>query len=463
MDPSLLIFDVKEKEPGAAKAPSFPQPKPTTTGFPEHRKRTKVSAFKQKRQGQGVLSHDQRPNTSPQVPDGPPSDGAQRPPAKKDLEATEHQRIDRENSDRLAAMSPQEIEAARQELFNGLDASMLQTLLKRANLDDSTAPSPFDDISRPNPNTDASDNPTQEATRTHVADAPSPSGGEIPGPTSKAPEIANTASARDTQQVPAPTVVDEEDEPSTTANPVLSTEAPPLPPSATAPVPDAAAAADADTDAPKPHWPHPPRAPDLDPADPDFLSALHAHYFPSLPADPSRLAWMAPLPTPHSPADLDSPYHPSQSSLPVSALRFDFRGALLPPRIARAVPASKGLHHHGEAPEAAGYTVAELARLCRSQVPGQRCLAYQTLGRVLFRLGRGEFGAPGDDAGVADGVWAQMRDGAVLRSLLDEAGAAPNGSAGGPGRYHRSAHAFAVEAVWLFEKGGWKERMRKAR
>ncbi len=127
------------------------------------------------------------------------------------------------------------------------------------------------------------------------------------------------------------------------------------------------------------HFPRP-HAPDLDPSDPDFLENLHQKYFPDLPADPSKLAWMAPIPSEGSLADRDSPYHPGQDSLAVSQLRFNFMGRLLPPRIARAIPVSKGLHHHGEAPEAAGYTIIELARLARSVVPSQRCLAFQTLG-----------------------------------------------------------------------------------
>src|SRR5690606_31881544 len=76
------------------------------------------------------------------------------------------------------------------------------------------------------------------------------------------------------------------------------------------------------------HFPRPPTVPDLDPADPNFLETMHKKFFPDLPADPSKLAWMAPVPTPDSAADRESPYYPGQDSLPVSALRFDFRGAL---------------------------------------------------------------------------------------------------------------------------------------
>ncbi|KAK3898680.1 RPAP1-like protein [Staphylotrichum tortipilum] len=202
----------------------------------------------------------------------------------------------------------------------------------------------------------------------------------------------------------------------------------------------------------------PPSVPDLDPSDPDFLEAIHKKFFPTLPADPSKLAWMAPLPTPHSPADRESPYYPGQSSLPVSALRFDFTGRLLPPRESRALPSNLGLHHHGEAPEAAGYTIPELARLARSAVAAQRCLAYQTLGRILYRLGRGDWGAgaggrDGDEDDLAFALWRCLKEGRVLESLEEEA-SLPEG------RGHLSCKSYAVEAIWLFEKGGWKEKWR---
>ncbi|PFH55861.1 hypothetical protein XA68_17486 [Ophiocordyceps unilateralis] len=201
------------------------------------------------------------------------------------------------------------------------------------------------------------------------------------------------------------------------------------------------------TDLPKTtHFPAPPTLPDLDPSDPNFLATLHEKYFPNLPADPSKLAWMAPVPSKDSPADKESPYYPHEE-IGVSALRFDFRGRFLSPRVSRSISSNKGLHHHGEAPEAAGYTIAELARLARSAVPAQRCMAYQTLGRILYRLGRGEWGKTEDDP-IAMGVWSSVKQGRVLESLFEAAAAGEGG--------HRGSRAYATEALWLFDKGGWK-------
>ncbi|KAI5863848.1 RPAP1-like protein [Durotheca rogersii] len=456
---SFLLGDIQEKEVSGPRAPSLPPLNPSTTGFPEPKKRRPASAFKQKRHA--------APRDDAEKPTPPPTTSSRdAPPAPQNRGAgarLDKQGIDRENSERLASMSAGEIDAAREELFSGLDPSVLQMLLRRANLDAPSGPSPFDDPAPPAP-----------------------------------PEIrVEDASADRPKHPPPPMVADEEEK---EGSGEAEAEAPGAMsgtkktvrweeetaddhPSATGP-PTAAAAPPS-----KPHWPRPPQPAaddeELDLADPDFLAKLHAKYFPTLAADPAKLAWMAPVPTAGSAADRASPYHPGQGSVAVAAVRFDFRGRLVPPRAARAVPATRGLHHHGEAPEAAGYTVPELARLARSAVPGQRCVAYRALGRLLYRLGAGEFGGPADP--LAAGLWALAREGAVLRSLGEEAGAdedalgdgvweaeaeeeeegeARGASARRPPvgrRYHRSARAYAIEALWLYEKGGWKERLRRGK
>lgn len=421
-----MIHDVKEKEVGAVKAPTFPQPKSATTGFPEHKKRTRVSAFKQKRESQSS------PSDAPTVLiDRPQPPG----PSSRDVlsvkpEEDERQRIDRENRQVLSAMSAEQIAEARKEVFEGLDPSLLQMLLKRANLDDSNGSSPFD-------------LPTSNSSAPRAKD-------EAPDIKIETPKEIPKDMGEEEGAEPIPQVKTEQ-KPKTSKKVTFDEDAaPPTPPSnlfsPAEPIPETDAAATTNTT----HFPQPRQLPDLDPSDPDFLAALHEKFFPSLPADPSRLAWMAPVPTPHSAADRESPYYPGQASLPVSALRFDFRGRLLSPRASRAVPASRGLHHHGEAPEAAGYTVPELGRLARSAVPAQRCVAFQALGRVLYRLGRGEWGAAGDDAGLAAGIWRTAQENRVVDSLL-EAAEVPEGAG------HRGSRAYAIEALWLFEKGGWRE------
>lgn len=175
--------------------------------------------------------------------------------------------------------------------------------------------------------------------------------------------------------------------------------------------------------------------PNLDPNSPSFLDDLHSTFFPNLAHDPSKLDWMRPPATAGSTT-------PGSATTPDSA-RFDFNGALMPSDA--TVPTTAGLHHHGDVPDAPGYTLAELARLARSAVPAQRCVALQTLGRLLYRLGRGDFAK--DDAaaaGLQRGLWARVREERIADTLLEEARRE---------RGHRTAIALAKEAVWNWRRG----------
>lgn len=418
-----FLADIKEKQAGAVRAPSFPQPE--ANGFPEHKKRTRTSAFKQKRQGANGAN-----GTPAGLKDGLASQEASiSAPAQAARPGTlgalpERDVIENEVNSIMASMSAEEIDESRRELLATLKPSILEMLLRRSTIDDANnSASVFDEPREATPpepiapqNAPKQDAPALETVETTTDSSP-------PTKTCK----------------PRKTVRFDEDAP------------PPEPPTDLFEpgTQKPASKVDAPFAANTTHFPQPTSLPDLDPSDPDFLETLHQKYFPTLPADPSKLAWMAPLPTPHSIADRESPYYPGQDTLSIAALRFDFKGRLLAPAKSRHIPVTKGLHHHGEAPEAAGYTVAELGRLARSAVPAQRCVAFQTLGRLLFRLGEGEWG--GGDAPVAKGIWRCCQENRVMDSLL-EAAEVPEGSG------HRGSRAFALEAVWLFEKGGWKEK-----
>lgn len=402
MASSLLVNDLVEKDIEAPKPLANEDFQSPATGFPAPKKR--VSAFKQRKAAAAAGGSNTASNPAPKKSSDNGAGGGD------NFYASEKQRIDKENRERIQAMSAEEIEEARKELMTGLSPEMVERLFKRANIDEQDPtkfPSEAPQKKHPPP-------PTIEVEDEETA-APTPPPAAAPTPTQSAPKK------------PSPPPIDEDRPPTN-------------PPADLFPI----------SDAPKStHFPAP-KDPDLDPADPDFLENLHKKYFPNLPADPSKLAWMAPLPTEGSAADKESPYSPHQASLATSALRFDFTGRLLPPRLSREIPVSKGLHHHGQAPEAAGYTVEELCILARSAVPAQRCIAFQTLGRVLFRLGKGEWGASIEDP-IAMGIWGAVKEGRALDSLAEEAG-----REGG----HRSSQAFAIEALWLFEKGGWKEKTR---
>ncbi|KAK4166527.1 RPAP1-like protein [Cladorrhinum sp. PSN259] len=441
MNSGLEIHDVLEREDVAP--PSFPTPPaPSANSFPAPKKR--MSAFKQQRQAK---SNPSAPAPAPAAPKPPVQYGPERP------EVAEKRSIDKENKAVLDEMAPEEIAQAQQELFSDLNPAFIQRLLRRANLDDAKPDtSPFDP--KPAPLTKSTE-PTPIAKPATASNPPKVTVEDVadedhpapPKPALKSSSSTTTTSSSDKK--PKKIVSFDED------------AAPPVPPPSLFPATSAPSSSSLDhkhEEAPKMHFPAPPKVPDLDPSDPDFLSSMHQKFFPNLPADPSKLAWMAPLPTPNSTADRQSPYYPGQDSLPVSALRFDFKGRLLPPKTSRSIPVTKGLHHHGEAPEAAGYTIPELARLARSAVPAQRCLAYQTLGRMLYRLGRGEWGQGvggrgGDEDDLAFGLWRCFSEARVLQSLEEEV-SKPEGTG------HLSSRNYATEALWLFEKGGWREKWR---
>ncbi|CAK7275084.1 hypothetical protein SEPCBS57363_006496 [Sporothrix epigloea] len=450
MDGSLRILDVQEKEVGAVKAPSFPTAQPTASGFPEPKKRARfASTFKQRLQATDpAASEAKKPAFGPPPPPSRLSSSSSRhPPATK---LDEKASIDRENRDMLNSLAPDEIADARQELLSNLDPALLQILLRRANLDDgSNASLPGEgqeQVQKPEPAAQAPEIRIEESDDKEKASME---------PTK--PKTVAFAPLKDVDNKDLePGLRKTEATDSLEATPSMNKMTPDL-------SLENSTLDNHDHDHGHAgsfmHFPRAPAVPDLDPDDPDFLQNLHTKYFPHLPADPARLAWMAPLPTADSPADRESPYYPGQDSLAVSQLRFDFRGRLIPPRRSREIPMTKGLHHHGVAPEAAGYTIGELARLARSAVPSQRCVAFQLLGRLLYRLGRGEFGgASGMDEPTTDprvqlaqGIWRSLSEGRVLETLREAAAAEE-------GQGHRGSRAYAMEAIWLYEKGGWKER-----
>ncbi|KAI5793756.1 RPAP1-like protein [Peziza echinospora] len=387
-----FVKDIIEKPATAVPvAPTLPSLATSTTGFPEHKKRNvRQSAFRQR-----VAA-----NATPPAP----------PPLEPSMDIkTEKQKISDENQRRIDAMSPEEIEEQRRELMSNLSPSLLEAFLRRATLDD--------------------ENVNKAGWNTEGSKLSRPMRGPVQQPAH--PQKAEEKTKE--QKPPAPTVQDEPEASEAPAKLTLDERAP-----LTLPV--------GETLKPSPaklpiHFPHPPESQDLDPEDPDFLTHLHEKYYPDLPSDPTKLSWMAPIKK-----EEDEAYHPKLESLPPSALRFDFKGNLLPPRSSRELPSHMGLHHHGDAPAAAGYTIPELSHLARSSFPSQRCIAMQTLGRIMFRLGKGLYG----NEDINQGLWRCLHEGRVLDGL--EEGASVNTP-------HMGVRAYATEALWNWQQGGgqrWK-------
>lgn len=438
--PSLtpaFVKDIQEKRTSAARPPQAPSARQTSNGFPSHRKRFGASKFKQARAQQATEPQAQQPSgTSPPPPVASTQDG-------KDFEARERREIDAENKARLAKMSPEEIEQERHDLMSGLSPALLQRLLKRSNIEEDQQLSDFPALTSDKSDVTGSSTESMQKPRRssgkRVAFAEPENDGEMPD------VLDGHEADEDAEQEDAmPDILDGN---------ITAQAGMPAGPGTAEPTPPSSILTPAyhpfdttllETEASHIHFPRPDaQIKDLDPTSPTFLTDLHKKYYPTLSADPSKLAWMT-APT----ASENSAYSPSNTDLPINALRFAFDGRIVPPSEAANIPVNKGLHHHGDAPGSAGYTISELAHLARSSFPGQRCVAFQTLGRILYRLGIGEFrrGAEGDS--IERGLWACVREGRVLDTLREEA-ERPRG--------HLSAKAYAVDALWLWRQGGGLE------
>jgi len=445
-----FVKDVQERPITAPRPPAAPIAKSTSTGFPEHKKRTGLSRFRQARQDK----NNDTTSAASTLPQGTPSRSTvnRTPNNQDDVKKS----IDKENKDKLASMSESEIAQERRDLLQGLPASLVERLLRRANIDqDEHSQDWF-----------APEKDNSSSTDTHLAEEAAPlPGTEQPGTQPQKPKKSVTFASEPPENNLSPSKIEtpaaEDNKHDTTAHDHNEEDDTPFP------------------NLPHPiHFPSAPSLPPLDPTSTTFLTDLHDKYFPSLPSNPSSLTWLDPTST------TSNSYNPASSTgIPINRLRFSFTGQLLPPNKSLNIPTSFGLHHHGDEPEAAGYTIGELAHLGRSTVPGQRSVAFLTLGRVLFRLGKGEFGSrgrrgqdqaheqraggterqdgeeeeeeEGDDDGLVKGMdelekglWACIKEGRVLETLQQEVN-----KTGG----HVSAKAYAAEALWLWQQGGGKQ------
>jgi hypothetical protein len=96
-----------------------------------------------------------------------------------------------------------------------------------------------------------------------------------------------------------------------------------------------------------------------------------------------KLEWT--LPVSINPAKLSS----SSESTSSESLRFDLHGNIMNDSI--SIPTYAGLHHHGDEPERAGYTITELGSLSRSTVSSQRAVSIRALAFIIAHLREGRY------------------------------------------------------------------------
>ncbi|PGH06741.1 hypothetical protein GX51_02182 [Blastomyces parvus] len=459
-----FIGDIKERASPSTTPlpPAPPQTSSTSTGFPGPRKRSRVSTFKKQRAEPEYLRRQRQ--QPPKSPSGRSNLG-QAP----SYAENEKKSIEEENKQRLAAMSPAEIERERGELMSALPQSLIERLLRRANIEEDHQ---HEEMKL---RMDKGKRDNKEEVNSPTVPTREPEG--MSTQAKKPPKsVSFDIPSSQTAEKPAVADFEEQERPSQPSS-TIENLPPPHPPSELYPASEFPTGPI--------HFPKPPPRqspmPNLDPSSPSFLADLQTHYFPDIPHDPSSLSWLQP---PNDPSSDDptnpstSPYHPDSAATAASpaSLRFSLTGNLLAPRTSLSLPTTLGLHHHADDPEAAGYTIPELAILSRSTLPAQRCLAWQVLGRFLYRLGKGEFGERG--SALVEGLWSVVEREGVVAGMLAEAGGGPSksepttsttpttagdgasSSASSVGRIgkHASARAWATEAIWLWRRGGGGDR-----
>lgn len=90
-----------------------------------------------------------------------------------------------------------------------------------------------------------------------------------------------------------------------------------------------------------------------------------------------KLSWLKDLPQPTT-----------DHSETGTAARFDFEGNLVTSD--EGIDVKLGLHHHGNEPERAGYSLEELFHLCRSTNTQQRLLSLKTLANIITKARNGD-------------------------------------------------------------------------
>ncbi|OMJ11019.1 RNA polymerase II-associated protein rba50 [Smittium culicis] len=143
--------------------------------------------------------------------------------------------------------------------------------------------------------------------------------------------------------------------------------------------------------------------PQISDNDTDFYKKLKNIYFESELDETDKLEWITSLSQAKSPSekvlenlkeqsdrvakitrDLIDGKETSLIDDPTAHLRFDFNGTLVD--VLDDIPTYEGLHHHGENPDSAGYTIPELLHLSRSTVSGQRAIANKLIGNILHNI-----------------------------------------------------------------------------
>ncbi|AGO10788.1 AaceriAFR727Wp [[Ashbya] aceris (nom. inval.)] len=405
-----VVGEIVEREPAAeeVRAPVAGDAQPQ--GFPELYRPAAISSWRQRLQKKN---------------------GRARPPAAA-AATSEAEKIHRENMAYIAGLSAEQVAAERRELLESLDPKVVQALYRR--LDERAG---------------------EDGTAPLVAEVEGAAGTWVGG-TRKEPMMPRLDDATVDAALGAPRAATPEPEPTYEVVPAPMEDADDIAPQEYQFIQQMDHMNNEDLLRDIHFVRNETVAPKLDINDPDFDEQLHEKYFPDLPKEIDKLEWMRT-------AEAGQPLASEISD--VAECRFDFKGHMVPPH--REVSSTQtGLHHHSENPHLAGYTIPELQHLARSTFPAQRCIAIQTLGRILYKLGKQSYYqlVPSVDTetyqeeGGVEGVttkiyymfWDLVKSAGVIEALqlaADEKTCR-----------HLSVRNYAIDALWLWRHGGGDPR-----
>ncbi|KAF3987737.1 hypothetical protein FT663_02696 [Candidozyma haemuli var. vulneris] len=421
-----LLGDIVEHGTAEATLPELSEHS-QKTGFPELRK------FDIPKQPSRFKSKGSAKKPQPEVPEEPKAPAKESTSTSQSEPVSEAQRIHEENLKKIMQLSPDQFISERDELLQGLDPKLLEGLKKRAEKKDSKhvhaeghdgwIGGGKNGVELPHLDTDEvnkalgiksvkfDDKPVEHQIMESVESDEEHDGPEEEGDDEIAP---------DDYQIAPPE------------------EHPPI----------------------EMHFPKPKVAsedPDMDINDPEFLDKLHEKYYPELPKETNKLAWMKD----------QGPQKRSTTYEAISDMRFDFKGNLIELDDSKAdIPTHLGLHHHSADPHMAGYTLVELAHLARSVVPTQRSIAIQTIGRILHKLGLHKYDImplqdDGDGNPVAEEVATLMNEFELMMwDLIDQLRLTETLTEAADEKKTRnlSVRNYAIEALWLWKQGGGKPK-----
>lgn len=189
--------------------------------------------------------------------------------------------------------------------------------------------------------------------------------------------------------------------------------------------------------------------------DPEFEHKLKEKYFPDLPAEIDKLKWMENTD--------DSNITGNKVIDTVADLRFDFKGNLCAPQ--QDVSSTKdGLHHHADNPALKGYTLEELQNYALSTYPGQKCIALQTLGRVMYKIKAERYyqlipeidqeqldDLNGDITPIIEQIYGMLWAWLTNLKIVDIVESNLNSK-------NLSIKNYATEAIWMLKQGEYKEK-----